>query len=386
MAKKYKQTFRATDGGPLPEYVHPLIDRTGVFRTYYRNPAVELKRGEGTIRGAKLLAGGRVELSGAWWAYYRHLNDGAALPADSEIDPVIASGGVVPRSWAALINHYEAHNDKWLNAIKPNTKKARRVYFNVICEAIGDQEIERSIKNECPKTVIDNRAKGKLDLHKTFAVLCEHAISIKWIGSNPMRQIAKWKSLNKKGHHTMTEVEVAAFRAAHPDYASEARRVFEIGLAWGARARDLLDLGWKNIEGDTISFTPIKTENSTGAEVHLPVRGEHLLRVLEHCPNGKGHKFFFQKSGTVAAARPEPRTYDALSKDWDKWRAAADLDHVVLHSLRKTFATRMANAGVPVQDIADALGDTVDSAMIYIKARNRKAGARRAAEAVDVAA
>jgi integrase len=384
---KYKQTFRLIDGGPLPDYVHPLIDRTGVFRTYFRREGVELKRGEGTIRGAKLLAGGRVELSRGWWSYYRHLNNGTPLPADSDDDPVIASGGIVAGSWDALIAHYEAHNPKWRDEIKPNTKKARRVYFNVISAAIGTQKVVLSLKAEAPKILINKRAKGKLDLWKTFAVLVEHAVrELKWLESNAIRKIEKPRSLNKKGHHTMTEPEIAAYRAAHPDYSSDARRVFEIGLAWGARARDLLDLGWKNIEGDTISFTPMKTENSTGVEVHLKVRGDHLLKVLEHCPKGRGHKFFFQKSGTVAAARPEPRTYDALSKDWDKWRAAAGLDHVVLHSLRKTFATRMANAGVPVQRIAYALGDTIESAQIYIKAADKKQGAIAAQEAVDVAA
>lgn len=389
---KYRQTFRLIDGGPLPDYVHPLLDRTGVFRTYYRREGIELKRGEGTIRGAKLLAGGRVELSRGWWSYYRHLNNGTPLPADSEDDPVNVGGGIVPGSWDALIAHYEAHNPKWRDEIKPRTKKARRVYFKVISGAIGTQKVVTSLKAEAPKILINKRAKGKLDLWKTFAVLCEHAINeLKWFETNPIRKIEKPKSLNKKGHHTMTEPEIAAYRVVHWDYASDERAVLEMGLAWGARANDLLRLGFKDIEGDVISFTPEKTENSTGAEVHLKVRGEHLLKVLAARPRGKGHTFFFQKSGKLAAAHPEPRTYDSLSKMWDKARAAVpfkdgNLDHCVLHGLRKAFATRMSNAGAETQDIADALGDTYKSALIYTQERDRKRGAQRAQEAVNVAA
>jgi hypothetical protein len=80
-----KTTFRQVDGDPLPRYVHPIVDRYGVLRTYFR-------RGDekGTIHGATLRAGGRLQLSARWWDEYNALKHRQPLPdADDDGDPEI---------------------------------------------------------------------------------------------------------------------------------------------------------------------------------------------------------------------------------------------------------------------------------------------------------
>lgn len=404
MPKKYKTSFVQLDGSPLPLYTHPTLVH-GVLRIYYRHPAVKLARGEGTIKGAILRAGGKVELSRAWWDKYQNLRYGTRLP-DAD-DAAVEPGGIVPGSWDALIAHFEHNSAQWRRN-KASTKAGTRIYLKKIGEAFGPYKVAKTTAVAI-KTLIDRKEfgdpatgtkpapSGARLLRTTFHMLCEHARKppLSWIATNPIADIDKPRSTNPKGHRTWLESEVNAWRLAFPDPASDARRFLEIGLAFGARAGDLMSLGWKNIEDGVLSFTPEKTERSTSAEVHLEVRGSNLLAVLAHCP--KNQTYFFEQPpagfnqwtdpAKLVALRAKPWSYTRLRKSFAGWRSDAGLaDHCVIHGLRKLFATRMANAGASVQDIADALGDTVESAQIYIQARDRRKGAARGQRLVHEAA
>jgi hypothetical protein len=120
-----------------------------------------------------------------------------------------------------------------------------------------------------------------------------------------VRDIKKPKSKNKDGHHTWALDEVAGWREAFPVLNADgspciARRFLEMEIAWGARASDLLQLGWKNVDSGVVSFTPTKTRTSTGKVAHLDAteqngnNGEHLAGVLAHCP--KSETFFFPEA------------------------------------------------------------------------------------------
>ena len=395
---KYKQNFRQLDGDPLPRYVHPIVGRDGLVRTYFR-------RGDekGTIHGALLRGAGRVQLSPKWWDEYNALKHRQPLPGATE-DEIVAAGGIVPGSWDALIAHFTTQSPKWL-VIRPVTQRRYRRHHMLISKLLGPLKVAKTLDAIQPlihKKQFGDAATGTeaapmeaKALRTVFHILCEHARRqpLAWIATNPVADIEKPKTKNKDGLHTCTEAEVAAWRRAHPDYASDVRAFFEMGLAWGARASDLLTLGWSNIAEGVICFTPNKTRESTGAIVHLEVRGEHLEAVLAARPQGQ--TYFFQKPpagsnqyarGNVVTLKPEARSYSWLKDQFPKWRAEAGVEKVIPHSLRKLFATRMANAGASLTDIADALGDTEESAKIYVAKRDKKQGAQRAQRFVDAAA
>lgn len=401
---KYKIRFQTVEGGPLPVHVHPQVVK-GRFYTHFNGPNfVPAKRGEGSIKGATLLRSGRVQLSQGWWDSYYALLRGAPLPETAAVEP----GRVVPGSWEALINHYKAHSTKWLTA-GPTTQSNYRPYHDSIIRAMGRLQVAKTLDAIEPHIhakqfgvagKVEAAPMAAKDLRTVFNMLCEHArTKLKWIAVNPVRDIEKPKSANKDGLHTWTESEVAFWRRAFPDYASDARAILEIDLAFGARASDLLQLGFKNITGDEISFQPKKTKQSTGRWVHLEASenvrdGEHLMAVL--AARNPDQRYFFQQppkgfnqysaGSPGVTSLPLPRSYTWLTKEWGKWRAqvaalpgAPDgIAQCTPHGLRKCFATRMADAGASLTDIADALGDTEESARIYVKARNSRKGAKRA--------
>lgn len=402
--RKYRSTFRQADGAPFPpDRVKAQIIK-GRLYTYFREGGPDRKIH--VITGARLVRVGVVELSPGWWDQYFSLKHGRPLPAAEGAE--IEKGRALPGSWDALINDYTQTNRRWLGMAE-ETQSGYRTYLRKIASILGPHKVAKTQPEQIEALILkkqfgvpgDDEQKaapmGARMLRQVFSLLCEHARKkLKWIDQNPVRDIEKPKSANPDGHRTWAEAGVSAWRETYP-YANPdgtacmARRFLELALAWGPRAGDLLDLGWKNIEAGEISFKPKKTRNSTGAVVHLAVDNiaedrEHLLAVLALCP--RDEKFFFQKPPRgmnqynrhkLVALIPEPWSYTRLRKSVRDWRAAAGLpEDCTSHGLRKLFATRMANRGVDLQDIADALGDTIDSARIYVAARNKRAGSLRA--------
>jgi len=399
--KHYKSTFRLTNGEPFPpRHVNAKIDPSGVLRAYWRGPGYEeLPRGAATIPGVRLLRMVQntvhpawvVEVTARFWDTYRWLRHGGPQPAANGAEPVVGKGGLVPGSWDALISHYKAHSRSWNEDKSAKTQKGYDTYLNLISRVLGPHKVAKTRQEDIEALIATKRTDrngGAKQLRTTLAMLCEHArkAPLKWIEANPVRDIAKPKSKNKLGLHTLTEAEVETVRRAYPDHASDERALLEIGVAFGPRAGDLCRLGWKNIANGVISFMPDKTEESTGAEVVLPVEGEHLLAVLAH--RSKTDTYFFQQppKGSnqwnrhkIVVFKHAPWDYTRARKTWKAMRELAGIgDKPTLHSMRKCFATRMANAGANPQDIADALGDTLESAMIYTRLRDKRAGSARA--------
>jgi integrase len=410
---KYRTTFRTVTGEPFaPLHVQAMIDRTGKLRTYWRGPGDRC-----AINGARLLRmvpnaeqpTWIVDASAKWWDQYFALRHGTPLPVEDGVEPVIEKGGLIVGSWDQLIALYKTDNTGWL-AMGKSTRDGYVPYQNTISRILGSHKVAkteaRHVKDLITKKQFgDPNATQEKErqplpmaakmLRTVFGLLYEHArLELRWIEINPVRDIKKPKSANKDGHHTLTEAEVDALRRAHPDYASDERAFLEIGIAWGARASDLCGLGFKNIAADFVTFKPEKTQNSTGAVVTLPVAGEHLLAVFD--ARSQTDKFFFQQppKGSNQYNRHKlvdlnPRCWDytRARKMWQEMRERAGIgDDAVIHSMRKLFATRMAEAGTSLTDIADALGDTEESAKIYVAKRNKKAGAARAFNAALAAA
>jgi integrase len=386
-----RKPYREWRGKRLPDGARVYYDRHRRLRSYY-GP-----------RGSQMgFCPGVEPFTKPWWDGYLALRDGRPLP----MPEVVEKGKVVPGSWAVLIAHFKEHNDGWKKMDADSTQRGYLPYMNRISEIIGPYKVAKTepatikefiskVRFGDPNASDEKKRKprpGAARMYYTiFGLLYEHACDpngLAWVAVNPMRGkfIEKPKTLNKDGHHTLTEVEVEALRLAHPDYASDERAFLEIGMHWGPRAGDLMQLGFKNIEAGFVTFTPEKTKNSTGAEVALPVEGEHLLAVLAHRP--KTGTFFFQQppKGSnqwnrhkIVDLSPRCWDYTRARKTWKEMRERACIgEEAVIHSMRKCFATRMANAGASLTDIADALGDTEESAKIYVQKRNKRAGAARA--------
>lgn len=113
-----------------------------------------------------------------------------------------------------------------------------------------------------------------------------------------------------------------------------------IALYTGLRYGDIAMLDWSDVDlkSRTITITPHKTKDSSGAEVTIPL-ADPLYALLK----GGGEGFVLPEHGTRYAARSRlPVTFsDVLSAAGIK-----GTDHT-FHSWRHTANSRMADAGVP---------------------------------------
>jgi integrase len=404
---KYHSTFRQQNGEPFPpRFVNAKI-RNGILRTYYRAP-----NGRGTIEGARLLRmvpnaaqpTWIIEAPTKWWNAYWALKAGKPMPTEDGAEPVVEKGGLVPGSFDALIFDYKARNGGW-QEMQAVTRDGYDTYLDFISEKLGSHKVEKA-DFDVVTALINKKRTDKngaaIMLHRILGMLFEHArLSLKWVSINPVRDIKKPKSQNPDGIKIWTDDEVAKWRATFDfDNADGTpcipRRFLEMEIGFGARGSDLVQLGWKDIDKGVMSFRPQKTRISTGKWVHLDAtdqngnNGEYLAEVLARCP--KNETFFFQKpphgfnqytAGKLVAFKHEPRSKGQLEKDVREWRRAAGISELCSgHGLRKVFATMMANRGVELLDLADALGDTPESAMIYIKARDAGRRSLRASRRV----
>jgi integrase len=406
--RKYRSTFRQANGDPFPpQYVHPVIKR-GVLHTYWRRGGHSE-----TIKGAKLCAGRVVVLSQDWWDSYFALKHGGSQPKrDEEPSNNADPSRVIPKSWDALIADYKATNRGWLK-MEPSTRSRYTTYLDIIGETLGKLNVAKTTRAIEPmitkKEFGDPRdpdsepfPMGARQLRQAFSLLCGHAEKLGWIESNPVAKIAKPKTANPDGHDIWPDAEIAIWRETFPYQNADGtpcipRRFLEMEIAWGARASDLLQLGWKDIKNGILGFTPRKTCKSTGKKVHLDAtdqnlnNGEHLAAVLALCP--KTETFFFQKpprgfnqhtKDKIVALKAEPWSYTRLQKSVREWCGARYTnigDDFSAHGLRKTFATMIAERTGKVLIVAAALGDTPESAMIYIKKRDERAASLEATRA-----
>jgi integrase len=397
---KYRSTFQQPDGTPFaPLYVNVKIDG-GVLRAYWRGPGYrDLPRGGATIPGVRLLRTGRIEASAKFWDRYNWLRYGKRPPDADDLETANEPGAIVSESWDALIAHYRLHNAPYRRLGK-KARHDRDIVLHKIGMNLGGKKVAkaelRHLKELLDKiefgdpTAKERKAReprpsAAIAYRLVFGMLFDHARTpLGWVQANPIRDIEKAKRPNKDGLATLTEASVRALRAAYPDYASDERALLELGCGWGARAGDLLSLGWKNVEDGMITFCPTKTKESTGAVVTLPVEGEHLLAVLAHRP--KAARYFFQappkgsnqwNQDWVVELNPKCWGYRRAWELWKGMRETAGITDtdVTLHSMRKYFACRMIDNGARVQGVADALGDTLESAQIYFAKRDKVKGA-----------
>lgn len=402
----YRSTFRTTKNEPFPpQYVNPLVDGKGVLRCYFRGPL-----GKGTIKGARLIVRpvwegktvvrqGVVEAPQKWWDTYFALKHGRDLPDDTPP----SDGLMVSGSWEALSRLWQGPDSAVWQRMGAKTRKNHGIALKQIIATFGPLIVKHTKTDDCKRLInakeFGNKEKGEdpaplaaRQMRQTWSMLSDFAIEKGWRSDNPVARIVRPVTSNPKGHHTWTLDEVECWRAVFPIQNPDGtpnmqRRLLEMAIAWGARANDLLRLGWKDIKDGVLKFTPEKTKESTGATVYLDAtaanlnNGAHLAQVLALC--SKADRFFFQKmpKGTnqwnrskVVALKPEPWSYEHVAKELrSKWRVEASLsDECTMHGLRKHFATLMADRDVPLNQIAAALGDTEASALIYIQERDKR--------------
>ncbi len=192
---------------------------------------------------------------------------------------------------------------------------------------------------------------------KNLSMLFNFAIKHGYHKFNPA-SLADRRKENPDGYHTWTEAEIEQYRATHPS-GSKPRMVMLLLLNTGASRQDAIRLGWQNCAEGRIRFR----RNKTGVEANLPILPE-LVEELDRLP--RDQLLFITHSG----GKPyKPETFGNWFKKMCK---VAGLPHCNAHGLRKSLATRLANAGATPDEIRAALAHkTNEEGKTYTKQADR---------------
>lgn len=181
------------------------------------------------------------------------------------------------------------------------------------------------------------------------------------IKGNPFQAI-KPRKKDATVRRTLSRDELAGIAATLPD---QYRLVFFVGCFTGLRLSDAATLTWDAIDLDAgvISLRPIKTARTSGRWVHLPIVPE-FFAVLSAIRPERRHGYLAPE-----IAHKYTTSRAVLSKDYTAYFAAAGIETQTdggdgkparnvcgFHSLRHTFVSIAANAGIPFAIVQSIVG------------------------------
>lgn len=128
----------------------------------------------------------------------------------------------------------------------------------------------------------------------------------------------------------------------------------------GLRKRELLTAKWEDLDLDRGELRLPDTKTGEEQRRLLPPGAVAILREL---PRMDESPYIFPSPADTSKPR------DDLKRPWKSIRAAAKLEDVTMHDLRRTAGSLMAQRGVPIEHIGQVLGHSRNTAVTRIYAR-----------------
>lgn len=149
----------------------------------------------------------------------------------------------------------------------------------------------------------------------------------------------------------LTETELAMIREsctpADGERMDRISRYLWLLMETGARSEALRTLTWDQVdlEQGLIQLNPWGRHQTTKRRPTIPISSD-LLPVLKRAHEERKGDFVLDHSGLIR-------------KSMERFTERMKLDDVTAHTFRHTLATRMAQAGIEMRDIAAMLGDSI---------------------------
>lgn len=256
--------------------------------------------------------------------------------------PPSAKGRAKAGSLRWLVERYR-DSSAW-SALSTATRKQRDNIFRGVLESAGDApytDIDR-------KAIVAGRERRKatpaMARHfvETMRGLFRWAVDAEIVSEDPTRDVKVVKQ-QTDGHRTWTDEEVARFEAKWP-LGTRERLAFDILLYTGLRRGDAAILGRQHVRDGVIT---IRTEKGQGAvTVVLPI----LPPLAESIAATKTGDLTF-----IAGADGNGLTKESFG-NWFRDACVAAGVPGRAHGLRKTGATRAANAGASESQLEAIFG------------------------------
>lgn len=335
-------------GRKLPQYVYRETSRHGTAAFYFR-------RGKGP----------RIRLPD----YGTPGFEDAYQVARSDTAPAFERKGAATGTLAWLIERYRV-SGAYLD-LSAATRRQRDNIFKGIVAKAGHVPARAVTAGNVRKGLADRRATPAQARHYLDALrgLFRWAIAEDHATIDPTSGVEPPKRAETDGHLPWTAEDVTAYEKRWPAGTHE-RVWMHVLLYTGFRRGDAVRIGRQHVRD---GIATIKTEK-TGTEVTIRLPAD-LLETVEHGPIGD-LAFIVGKKG-------EPLTKESFGNLFRVACSAAGLVDKSAHGLRKTAATRFAEAGASEAEL-DALFGWTGRKMsaVYTKRAERKRLALAAADRI----
>ena len=273
---------------------------------------------------------------------------------------------------ALCVSYYRSHD--FLN-LKDITKADRRGIIESFRRLYGDLPVDKlkrkNVKDivAAKANIVDGRANTPAaanSLLKVLRLLLNYAVSIDMIAANPAIGVKPYR-VRSEGFHAWSEDEIAKFEARHP-VGTKARLALGLLLYTAQRRSDVVAMGWQHVVGDAIKVK----QGKTGTQLAIPIHPE--LRPILAATERTGLMF-------LMSGREAPFSAHGFGNLFKEQCRAAGLSHCSAHGLRKSAATRLANAGCTSDQIKAITGHkSLAEVAHYTRTADQQRLARQALE------
>lgn len=303
---------------------------------------------------------------------------------------------LVPGSFAALLATYRA-SPEW-SQLKPSTRADYEKAMAPIEDRLGPQLVARFERKHvrmlrdlyARKPKLAKNGQPELDragqpvliltprrankVVTVLSILLSYAVDpLGWRPDNPALRAKKLRT--EGGYRAWSEAEVAQLLAHAPDL----RTAVLLALGTGQRSGDLVRMTWRDYDGTAIAAVPEKTRTTSGITLWVPCHPD-VAAELDRAKSARPSTPF---PAATILVRPDGQPWDVLQFQTAMSKAirAAGLRGVVLHGLRATSATWLAEAGCTDSELQAIFGWTsTRMAAHYRRGADRKLQASAAIE------
>ena len=252
--------------------------------------------------------------------------------------------------------------DRYLPHVQERLRAAGNVEAYLrkrILPALGkktlDEVSQQDVAELRRKLVAEGLANGTVNRHLA-TLRAMFNLALKWElydGRNPAASPGMLRELHRDKYLSPAETQ-ALFRALAADPDETAASVLMLLAVTGARRGEALKAMWENVDLERRLLTVPRSKSGRTRHVPLSAVAVAILqRQLAKRQLHPGNPYVFP------SARRSDRAVEGIRGAWRRAKKAAGLpDDLRVHDLRHSFASALANAGTPLNEIGTVLGHT----------------------------
>lgn len=338
---------RARGTFDFPKGVHAVPARGKIYYFY--------QAGRGTKAAGPRIPLPRDPQTPEFWVALREAQGKSSVPIVNTVNLVIdeflaaAAKRVTAKPSATTLSHstYD-HYQRSLGI-------ARRAWGSLPAEGVRPAHVKKLMEGMASTPAKANHFLATMKVFSGWAIVSEY------ITQGLTEGVHAYKTTG--GHRPWSDAQIAITLSK---FSGNLRKGFMLYLYSGQRGQDVVKLGPTYVDDGGFNLGQTKT----GVEVWCPIVPE-LATEMDTWERRPG-PFLLQPNG-----RPYTR-----KKFWEEFTGAIEnipeLAGVTLHGLRCTAAIRLKQAGLPVPQISDIMGMSMQTIARYVKHAERKSGGKEA--------